>query len=186
MLPWQPPLSSALKSELSNKVRKTALLRPTSSNNCNTQSISLHRLILRCARNLTGDAYPSVLLFRRSVVPSLAGDTTPQTALPSEGTGDPDEPPGWEGQWDTNWGTMVLRREKDGRISGIYGPAGHSVTGTIDPKDPAVLAGTWKHSNSSLAGRFQFRMHKPGRFQGAWTHGDADPSEKDTNWTGIR
>ena len=91
----------------------------------------------------------------------------------------------WVGTWDTNWGEMKLTLSKDGILSGTYGASQHSVRGKIVPGDSCLLSGTWKHTNSTSVGQFQFRMIKPGQFKGGWNSLNAGPAEFGSTWTGT-
>jgi len=101
-----------------------------------------------------------------------------------------DSPPkakvSWNSHWQTNWGPMKLELTDDGIFKGTYGSLNHSVEGTVDPDEPNVLRGRWKHTNSDLHGQFIFRLVDDGSFEGTWTYEDHDPDQHSINWTGTR
>ena len=91
----------------------------------------------------------------------------------------------WAGEWQTNWGVMVLKFDDD-QFTGSYSSSGHAVSGKFDPANPCVLSGTWRHANLSSTGRFTFRMAGAKGFAGKWSWGDKDPQKASGVWTGKR
>ena len=92
----------------------------------------------------------------------------------------------WTGCWRTNWGVMTLELTEKGQFAGVYGPAKHTVVGAIDPDNPRVLSGTWRHTGSEATGRFRFELSPGGGFYGGWTSGQADPADNHNVWIGVR
>jgi len=92
----------------------------------------------------------------------------------------------WEGTWDTNWGVMSLTHTGDGKFSGTYGGYKHSLEGALEPNEPCVFSGVWKHSTSTMVGRFRFKITTDdARFEGKWTGADADPAVGGSRWYGA-
>lgn len=93
----------------------------------------------------------------------------------------------WQGEWQTNWGPMVLQFKTDGRFEGNYGKSNHLLRGKLDEKDPHILHGSWKHAGSNSVGLIQFKLNRElTEFRGVYTSGETDPTGKTINWTGKR
>lgn len=78
----------------------------------------------------------------------------------------------WEGEWDTNWGKMILV-QKGSSVSGTYTHDQGRITGTVN-RDK--LIGTWSeypnYSPPNDAGDIEFTMSADGKsFGGRWRYG---------------
>ena len=78
----------------------------------------------------------------------------------------------WEGEWDTNWGKMVLT-QNGAAVTGTYTYDKGKISGTISGN---VLAGTWSESPSYAppkdGGNVEFTMSADGKsFSGKWRYG---------------
>ena len=91
----------------------------------------------------------------------------------------------WVGLWQTTYGDMTIRRAGGNLLVGSYGSSGHPIQGELDPGDPRVFKGRWRHAGTETTGRFRFQMEAEGEFRGAWTWGDSDPELEGTVWSGV-
>lgn len=78
----------------------------------------------------------------------------------------------WQGEWDSNWGKMVLT-QSGSNVTGTYTHDKGKISGTILGN---VLAGTWSESPSYAppndAGDIEFTMSEDGKsFTGKWRYG---------------
>jgi len=88
----------------------------------------------------------------------------------------------WTGEWDTNWGKMVLTQNA-ASVTGTYTHDSGRINGTISGN---VLTGTWSESPSYAApndaGDIEFTMSADGKsFTGKWRYGT---SGSWGNWEG--
>jgi len=102
-------------------------------------------------------------------------------------------PSDWQGKWNTTHGPMTLSLGANRTVTGQYGSAGHSVTGSFSESNPCVVQGAWQHGNSARNGGFIFLLTDKAAFRGRWAEGagmksvtvdDLEPSR--ANWTGTK
>lgn len=90
----------------------------------------------------------------------------------------------WEGEWDSNWGKMVLT-QNGGVVTGTYTWDAGRITGTVSGNK---LFGTWAESPSYApnkdAGAIEFTMSEDGMsFTGKWCYGS---SGSWSGWQGTK
>lgn len=98
------------------------------------------------------------------------------------------------GTWDTDWGSMTLRQDDDGRITGTY----ENGDSTIDAvNDENVIRGYWAEPSSTRNcgttrngtpywGRVTFVLTSRNAWVGKYTYCDGTPGTSDANWDGRR
>jgi len=90
----------------------------------------------------------------------------------------------WEGEWDSNWGKMVLT-QTGGAVAGTYTWDKGRITGTVAGN---MLIGTWAETPSYApnkdAGAIEFTMSEDGKtFTGKWCYGS---SGSWSGWEGTK
>ncbi len=131
-------------------------------------------------------------------VPASAPATAPVPApAPAPGADQPAAAPsapkvemsrGFVGQWETDWGVMVLQiASGSGQVTGTYPHDEGRIAGQLSP-DGTVLTGTWSEAPSYKppqdAGRIEFVLGSDlNSFTGKWGYGDKDMTG---TWVGRR
>ena len=92
----------------------------------------------------------------------------------------------WSGEWDSNWGKMVLT-QSDNVVTGTYTHDSGKITGNISENK---LIGTWSEANSYAppndAGDVELAMSEDGKsFTGKWCYGSSS-NYSSSSWTGTR
>jgi hypothetical protein len=138
-------------------------------------------LLAGCRSSPTAPAAPPA----PEAVESVAtGSSAPPAAEPA--------PPatGFEGTWDTSFGTMKLAREGE-RFTGTYTyAAGATVEGTLEGR---ILRGTYHEpaTRGGVRGRFAFELGEDVQsFRGTWAEGEGEALEprerRAQRWSGRR
>lgn len=106
----------------------------------------------------------------------ISGSTTPTNPTNNLGKYS------WQGEWDTNWGKMILT-QNDNIVTGTYVHDSGKISGKVSGNK---LTGTWSESPSYAApndaGDIEFTMSNDGKsFTGSWRYGS---SGSWSNWEG--